>query len=144
MTAVPAAFDGVLAILKATPALAKVLIIDEPWVDRPSAKDVIVIGWLPEETGIVDWTEDLAGLGSYSETFDIQGLVSSFSGSTTLKPLRDRCDFLLETVRAAVHAHPTLNGAVSKARVVAQRMSLFENNMGAAVDTDFTIRCQVF
>lgn len=144
MTAVPAAIDNLIAILRATPALAKVLILDGPWLDRPSDKDVIVIGWLPEENATVDWTEDTAGLGSYGERFDIQGLASSFSGGTLLKPPRDRCDFLLETVRTAVHAHSTLNGAVSRARVIAQHMTPFQNESGSAVDTDFTVSCEVF
>jgi hypothetical protein len=144
MTALPAAIDGLVALLRSTPALAGVRIDDGPWVDEPSEHDVIVIGWLPDDTSMVTWTEDLAGLGSTGETFTIQGLVSSFRGDSSLKAVRDIADGLLEIVRAAVHANQTLGGAVNRARIAAQTMTPIKDAKGTAVEIDFIVHLQVY
>lgn len=148
MTAVPAAIDGLLALMRTSPALSSpdVLICDGPWLQRPQEPDVVVIGWLPAEGPTVQWHAQPASLreGDHREEFTIQGLVSAWRGDTNLKTARDRADALIEAVRIAVRSDPSLGGAVSIAHVVTLSLAHWQLEDGVEVPIQFGIHAQVF
>lgn len=144
MTTVPAAIDGLLGLLRASPALTGVRLDDGPWLQRPSEPDVIVVGWLPDELPTVAWVDEIAGLDSEGESYDLQGLASAWNGDSVMRVARDRADVLIEAVRAEVRGDPTLGGAVSKARLVTADMAQYQTGQGCEVAMTYAIRIQVF
>lgn len=144
MTSVPAAVDGLLSVLRGSSTFARVKVEDGPWVTRPSDLDVVVIGWLPDEGPTVDWSDPIAGLDSDSETYDVQGLVSSWDGDSVIKTARDRADGILEAIRGLLRDDPTLDGAVSRARLVSGAMTQYQTSGGCEVAINFAVRCDVF
>lgn len=124
MTVVPAVIDFLVSMLRTDPGMVgdQVLVEDGPWINRPDAAAVIVVGWVPEEGESVDWQaapsdlDDVAG-----ETFTLQGLVSYLDSSDapdSMKRARDNADALLERLRGLVARERKLGGAVSRAEVV--------------------------
>lgn len=148
MSAVPAAVDGLLALMRSSAVLSAdtVLICDGPWIVRPEEPDVVVIGWLPEEGPTVAWHSDHASLlvSSTTEDFTIQGLVSAWRGDTDLKSARHRADELLEAVRVAVQRDQTLGGAVATARLFTLSQAHWQMDKGVEVPIQFGIRARVF
>lgn len=146
MTAVPAAIDGLLSLARSSSLIggAGVRIDDGPWLSPPPDAELLVVGWLPIEGPTVAWVEDLAGLDSVSETFDIHNLLRVWRPDTVLKSARDRVDDLLEALRAAVRADQSLRGAVGFSRVVASHMTSSQNSEGCSVSIEFAVQCRVF
>lgn len=148
MTAVPAAISGLLALMRDSAVLGvdSVLICDGPWLQRPEAPDVVVIGWLPAEGPTVEWHSRAASLreGDNREDFTIQGLVSAWRGDIDLKAARDRADSLLEAVRTAIHSDPSLGGAVSHSQLITLSLAHWQLEDGVEVPIQFGIRAQVF
>lgn len=148
MTAVPAAIDGLLMQMRTSPVLSSqdVLICDGPWLQRPQEPDVVVIGWLPAEGPTVEWHSRPTSLreGDDREDFTIQGLVSAWRGDTDLKSARDRADVLLEAVRTAIHADPSLGAAVSHSQLITLSLAHWQLEDGVEVPIQFGIRAQVF
>lgn len=146
MTAVPAAIDGLLTLARAASAIgaAGVRVDDGPWLSPPVEADVVVIGWIPIEGPTVAWVEDLAGLDSRSETFDVHCLVRSWRPDTVLKTARDRAEVLLEALRSAVRADQRLRGAVDTARVAAVHLTSAQHSSGCSVSIELVVQCRVF
>jgi hypothetical protein len=147
MSAVPAAFDGLLTLLRVSPVLntPDVAICDGPWIDRPQEPDAISVGWLPAEGPTVEWHSHPADLrGDYREEFTIQGLVSAWRGDTDMKAARDRADVLLEAVRVAIGTDPTLGGAASRAQLFALSLAHWQLENGVEVPIQFGVRVNVF
>lgn len=146
MTAVPGAIDGLLSLARSSSLIggAGVRIDDGPWLSPPPDAELLVVGWLPIEGPTVAWVEDLAGLDSVSETFDIHNLLRVWRPDTVLKSARDRVDYLLEALRAAVRADQSLRGAVGFSRVVASHMTSSQNSEGCSVSIEFAVQCRVF
>lgn len=148
MTAVPAAIDGLLALLRTSAVLSdeNVLIRDGPWVVRPDQPDVVVIGWLPTEGPTVEWHSTHASLriGDTAEEFTVQGLVSAWRGDTDMKSARHRADELLEAVRVAVQLDQTLGGSVATAALVTLSQAHWQMEQGVEVPIQFGIRARVF
>lgn len=146
MTALPAAIDGLLAIARTAPVIGMsgVRVDDGPWVSRPLDQDVVVIGWLPIEGPTVAWVEDLRGLESTTEVFDIHCLVQVWRPDMVLKAARDRADELFEAVRDEVKNNRTLNGAVATARVVAVHVTSEQNTDGCTILFEFVVHVQTF
>lgn len=147
MTAVPAAIDGLLALMRISPVLSshKVLICDGPWLQRPQEPDVVVIGWLPAEGPTVQWHSHPTSLreADRGEEFTVQGLVSAWRGDTKLKLARDRADALLEAVRLAVRSDPSLGGAVSFSYLTAVSLAHWQLEDGVEVPIQFGIHARV-
>lgn len=146
MTAVPAATDGLLSIARTSSVIggAGVRTDDGPWLSPPPEAELVVIGWIPIEGPTVAWVEDLAGLDSRSETFDLHGLIRVWRADWVLKSARDRADVLLEALRSGVRADPSLRGAVNTARVVATHMTSESHSNGCSVAIEFAVQCRVF
>lgn len=114
-SAIPAAIDGILAALRDAPGLAGVQIIDGPTTaDVPG--DVIAIGLAPDDLEI-NARHTVAGLLTGQQEFDVMCLARSWSGSTNLKPRRDRAFALVSAVQAALDTDRSLGEAVTQARI---------------------------
>jgi hypothetical protein len=148
MTAVPAAIDGILALMHSSAVLGVdgVLICDGPWLVRPIESDVVVIGWLPEEGPTVGWHSDHASLriGDTTQDFTIQGLVSTWRGDDDLQAARRRADVLLEAVRVAIQNDQTLGGAVNFAALHTISQAHWRMEKGVEVPIQFGIHARVF
>ena len=146
MTALPAAIDGLVALLATSPGLglSGVRVDDGPWLERPSEPDVVVIGWLPTEGPTVAWVAQTADMRTDRESFDIAGLASAWDGGTVMKTVRDRADSLIEAIRAALRTDPTLGGVVSRARLNTVSAAQFQNGDGCEFTVNFTVSAVVF
>lgn len=144
MTSVPAAVDGLLSVLRGSSTFARVKVEDGPWVTRPTDPDVAVIGWLPDDGPTVDWSDPIAGLDSDAETYDVQGLMSCWNGDGDIKAARDRADGLIEAFRGLLRDDPTLDGAVSRARLATGAMTQYQTSGGCEVAINFAVRVDVF
>lgn len=141
MTAVPAAIDALIGAFESVPG---VRVIDGPWLQRPSERDVVVVGWTPEEGSTVEFVNAIAGLGSSRETFDVSGLVSSWDGGTVMKTVRDRVDQIVEALRGRLVADPTLGGAVNRARLASAAVTQEQTDQGAVAEALFTVHVDAF
>lgn len=139
MTAVPATRKALTSLLKALPAARGVLVLNGPWLQRPAEPDVIVIGWLPDEGGTVDFRRAPAGLGSEQEPFDVSGLVSAWRGDGDIEAAVDRADELVEMVRTVTHADQTLGGVVMRAWLRVASFSDYQTPDGAQCAVEFTV-----
>lgn len=146
MSAVPAAVDNLLAELRAASTLSGVRVFDGPPQDAPTEFDVVVIGWQPEESEAVEWSNDPASMAADddSETFTVQGLVSVQRGDVDLPVARSRADEILEAVRAVVRADSTLGGAVTRSRLTTTRGTPIQDHRGCQYRMTFVIRAWVF
>jgi hypothetical protein len=140
MTAVPATLDALLAVVSEDAGFAGVRVFDGSWIDRPSEPDVIVIGWLaPDGQPPVVFAENPL-LGSSESTFTVRGLVSSWTGDEDMPGVRARADALLETLRVALRADPSLGEVVTSASLQAARFTPLRSEQGCEALWDFTIQ----
>lgn len=114
-SAIPAAIDGILAALNNTPELVGVQIVDGP-TTADVRGDVIAVGLAPEDLEI-NATHTIAGLLTGQQDFDVMCLARSWSGSTILKPHRDRAFAMVTAVRDALDADRSLGDRVTRARI---------------------------
>lgn len=147
MTAVPAAIDALIAIARTSSVIggSGVRVDDGPWMSPPPEQELIVVGWVPIEGPTVAWVEDIEGLQSVSETFDVHNMIRIWRPDAVLKAARDRADEVFEAFRAAVQADVTLMRAVDHAQVAAQHLTSRQNTTGGcSVSIDFAVQCRVF
>jgi hypothetical protein len=147
VTAVPAATDALLAIARAAALIggSGVRVDDGPWMSPPEEQELLVIGWVPIEGPTVAWVEDITGLNSVAETFDLHNMIRVWRRDAVPKAARDRADEIFEAFRAVVRADPTLTGAVDMAQVAAQHLTSRQNTTGGcSVSIDFAVQCQIF
>ena len=136
---VPTVVDAILAALR---GIQGVSLLDGPSPITPQ-NDAIVIGAQGDASFMVS-REKQAGYGiSYDETIDVICTIWSASGSSTMKPRRDRCGDLLEQVSSAVDADSTLGGACDLA-YMGDAMEWLQqtNNTGAMCSVGFSIRAR--
>lgn len=111
MSAVPAAIDGLVAVLSRT----GVQVVDGP----PTANvrnEVIAVGIGLQDSPDVNADLVDVGLASSRETFTVSCLARSWSGDNDIKSQRDRTYAVVDQARHAVTVDQTLSGAVSRAR----------------------------
>lgn len=147
MTAVPAAIDALIAVARGSSSVggSGVRVDDGPWMSPPIEEELVVIGWVPIEGPTVAWVQDVTGLNSVAETFDVHCLARVWRPDAVLKSARDRADQIFEAIRAGVRADVTLGGAVDHAQVAAQHLTSRQNTTGGcSVSIDFAVQCQVF
>lgn len=151
MSTVPAALSALVALARSSPALAAlripgqpaVRVEDGPWLNRPTEPDVLCIGWEPDEGSAVEFAETYE-LDSSMESYDVVGLVSSWSGSTDITACRVRADALLDAFRRDLMADPTLGGVVARAEVTSRSWSQFQTGQGCEVPIEFTVHVDAF
>lgn len=143
MTAVPAAIDALLLLLRNAPALAAVRVYDGPWLMEPSEDDVVVIGWLPEDSATVSLRE-APRLASSESTFSVQGLAVAWSGDDDMHVVRARVDTTIETIRTTLLLNPSMSGAVSWAILALGSYRQARNAKGCEAVWDFTVNVNAF
>ena len=137
---IPAAIDGILATLKAATSLRGVDILDgEPTTN--TSKDFIAIGYAEDGGEVVAGDQSLPAMGQLllDESYEISCKVSAWTGSTTMKIVRDRAFTLFAAVDVALRAAPTLAGAVTFQSISRDSYSQYQTDQGAIADIDFSI-----
>lgn len=138
MTTVPAVRRGVTAAIRSVTG-PRVLVLNGPWLQRPVEPDVIVVGWLPDEGATVEFRRTTAGLGSEEESFDLAGLVSAWRGDGDMVAAVDRADELVESIRTALVADPTVGGVVMRAWLQTLSFSDYQTSEGAQSAVEFAV-----
>ncbi|MGW7239735.1 hypothetical protein [Streptomyces sp. NPDC054804] len=146
---VPAAIDALLEILRATPALSEVAIVDGPSTINYTQRQRLYIGWQPNAEASVSLEQAFNGAGARTrdEAFSISGYLESRSGDTDMKARRDEVFALLGVVETALRATngapmaPTLNGTVLWAHLTAGDLDQIQEN-GSSAGLNFTVTCQ--
>lgn len=143
MTTVPAALTALVAT--AEEALPGVKVGDGPWLQRPDNPDIVAIGLEdPDTARAVEFTADIAGLASEQETYTVMCLASSWTGDTDMAARRARTDEMVETIRAALKAEPTLGGVVMRARLATLSLDQFQAGNGCEAIALFAVRVDAF
>jgi hypothetical protein len=150
-SAVPAAIDALLAILRAAPALAGVDIVDGPPTGDMSAEDIVAVGWQPDgEEAAASLVQEFAYAGARrrDEEFVISCWLESWTGDTDVRARRVRAFELLAVVEDAVRASdaapeaPTLGGAVLWAHLTAGTLRQSSTDQGVRVGVAFSVACR--
>jgi hypothetical protein len=147
MSTVPAALEALIAATQA--ALPDVQVHDgQPVGDL--ADDLVVIGWSAERPSVsVDLSRESAGVDD-REAYDIACLLSSFSGETVTKPVRDRVFALYDTLVAELRRDQSLGETVMRARprvVDFDQVQIDggeESASGASATITFVVTCDAF
>lgn len=148
MTAVPAALDALLATLRAATFPAGLAdsvpsIYDGAWQIDPAEPDVITVGWVPEGKPGVVLRNTRSAMGQRLQTFDVLGLLWALSGDDTAKPARDRCDVLIEVLRATLLADKTLGGVVTDAFLTDLTWDQVDSVEGRGCSVEYTVAIRV-
>jgi len=142
---VPAAVDGLLALLAASTDLTGVLIIDgQPTIEVPP--DYVAIGFADDAGDSITGRQDPASLGNMrrKEEYTIACEISAWTGETDMKSMRDRAFTLMAGVEKAVRADGTLNGAVAFADFGdSVNVAQVQTQQGAVVVIKFTIEVKI-
>ncbi|WP_327160553.1 hypothetical protein [Streptomyces zaomyceticus] len=146
-SAVPAAIDALLEILRASPALTGVQIIDGPPVDDQSTADQLCIGYQPGEGESASMLQDFAYAGARQreENAVISCWIDCWSGDGDIRPMRLRAFALLAVVEDALRASdafpeaPTLNGVVQWSQLAGASLHQSLTDQGARAGMGFTV-----
>ncbi|MFD7093395.1 hypothetical protein [Streptomyces xanthophaeus] len=148
-SAVPAAVDALLAILRAAPGLAKVQVVDGPPTVNLIGPDFLFVGFQPGADAAVSLTQQFASAGARlrDEDIEIQGYIESKVGGTDMAGRRRRAFEILGEVESALRATdaaptaPTLNGTVQWAHLTAGDLFQIQSD-GVTAGLNFTVRCR--
>jgi hypothetical protein len=149
-SAVPAAVDALLAILRAAPALAEVRIVDGPPSVNLTERHRIYVGWSPGAEQAVDITQDFASAGARTrdEDFGIACYAETRTGDKDMALRRAKAFELLAAVEDALRATndvptaPTLDGTVQWAHLTAGSLVQEQSDGGALAGLAFTVTCR--
>jgi len=149
VTALAAAVDNLLAMMRVDPDLSTAQIFDGPLIVEPSLHHdaAITVGWLPDEGYAIEWTTEPESLaaGDDREDFTITGAISVVNGDVRKLPdIRRRAVALLTAIRSLVASDRTLRGAVSTATVNTVSAAPTQDADGAAFTIYFTVAITVF
>ena len=143
-SSIPAAIDGLLGLLRASAGLRGVEIIDgEPTTNTP--KEFIAVAFTEDGGEVVSGQQASVTMGNLrrSETFDISCFVSTWTGSTSAKTVRDRAFDLYAAVENAVRTGGTLGGSVIFADIAQESFSQYQTDQGAVADISFTVAVKI-
>ncbi|WP_030975129.1 hypothetical protein [Streptomyces sp. NRRL S-1824] len=149
-SAVPAAVDALLAILRAAPALAEVRIVDGPPSVNLTERHRIYVGWSPGAEQAVDITQNFASAGARTrdEDFGIACYAETRTGDKDMTLRRAKAFELLAAVEGALRATndaptaPTLSGTVQWAHLTAGSLVQEQSDGGALAGLSFTVTCR--
>lgn len=146
-SAVPAAIDALLEILRAAPELEGVEVIDGPPVDDQSEADQLCVGYQPGEGESASMVQDFAYAGARRR--DEQGVINcwidTWSGDDEVQPRRQRAFALLAVVEDVLRASdtareaPTLGGVVQWSQLAAGSLNQVLTDQGMRVGIAFTV-----
>ncbi|WP_406004430.1 hypothetical protein [Streptomyces sp. NBC_00987] len=147
-SAVPAAVDALLAILRAAPALAEVRIVDGPPSVNLTDRHRIYVGWAPGSEQAVEIEQSFASAGARRRDEDaaISCYAETRAGDKDMSMRRSRAFELLAAVEDALRATdaateaPTLNGAVLWSELTAGTLVQEQSDTGSLAGLSFTVR----
>lgn len=146
-SAVPAAVDALLAILRAAPALAGVRVVDGPPGVNFTEKDRVYVGWAEGADQAAEIQQSFANAGARRRNEDavISCYAESRGGDKDMRLRRNRVFELLATVENALRGTdaapeaPTLNGAVLWSEVTTGSLVQAQTENGAYAGLGFTV-----
>jgi hypothetical protein len=146
---VPAAVAALLDILRASPALAGVRIVDGPESTNATERDMILVGWQPGGEASVALEQSFNGAGARTrdEEFAISCYAESRRGDKGMATSRNRVFELVGAVETALRATneapeaPTLNGTVLWAHLTTGNLQQAVAE-GALAGLAFTVSCR--
>ncbi|MFE9309516.1 hypothetical protein ACFYM5_17725 [Streptomyces sp. NPDC006706] len=146
---VPAAVDGLLAVLRTAPGLANVKVVDGPPAVNLTDRRLLFVGWQPGGDTAVSLAQTFnsAGARTRDETFQIAGYIEVRAGDKDMKARRDDAFAILGEIETALRATndvpdaPTLGGAVLWAHLTAGDLSQAQAE-GSVAGLAFTVTCQ--
>lgn len=149
-SAVPGAIAALLTILRASPALADVDIVDGPPMIDGSNSDLIAVGWAPSSEQVSDSVQDFAYAGARKrdESFTLVGWIDSWTGDDNVTAARTRAYELLAVLEDLVRATdaaptaPTLNGTVQWAHLTHLRLDQNSSDQGMQASITWTLTCR--
>lgn len=149
-SAVPAAIDALLAILRAAPALAGVEVIDGPPTGDMSAADLVAVGWQPDDGEAATLAQNFAYAGARrrDEEFVISCWLESWTGDSDVAARRTRAFELLAVVEDALRASdvapeaPTLGGTVLWAQLSAGSLRQSFTDQGVKAGIAWSVACR--
>lgn len=147
-SAVPAAVDALLTILRAAPGLAEVRIIDGPPAVNFTELDRIYVGYSPSADQAVEVQQSFASAGARrrDEEAAIYGYVETRAGDEDMGLRRRKAFELLAAVEDALRATdafpeaPTLNGTVLWSELTAGGLTQEQGSDGSLAGLAFTVR----
>lgn len=150
-SSIPAALDGLISLCRASSSLSTVRISDGPLPQRPSEKQILIVGG--SDTGDdpgVEGSQSFASLPGRErdEEFSILCTALTWSGDTNVKLLRDQAFNIIRSVEELLRpgvpgASPTLNGSVSWAGMGGPVVySPIYTDAGSIVRVYFQIDCR--
>ncbi|MYR84085.1 hypothetical protein GTY41_03780 [Streptomyces sp. SID685] len=109
----PALIDALVAALQASDGLSGVNVVDGPLVSNSAASEWVFVGYDGDPGGEFQATSTLqewAGIGAKAKNEEITLTCCALvrSGSTSVKPVRDRAYQIFAAVEAAVRSNPAL------------------------------------
>lgn len=146
-SAVPAAIDALLAILRAAPALAEVRVIDGPPGVNLTERHRIYVGYSPGAEQAVEIQQSFASAGARrrDEDASIACYAETRGGDTDMSLRRTKIFELLAAVEEALRATdaaptaPTLNGAVLWSELTAGSLVQEQGDKGTLAGLSFTV-----
>ncbi|NUP37008.1 MAG: hypothetical protein HOY76_08315 [Streptomyces sp.] len=148
-SAVPAAVNALLAILRAAPGLADVRIVDGPASTNLTELKQLFVGWQPAVEAAVTLEQDFASAGARTrdETFEIACYAETRSGDKDMATQRGRVFDLVAAVETALRATdaaptaPTLNGTVLWSHLTTGNLAQMQAE-GTVAGLAFTVTCR--
>ena len=148
-SAVPGAITALLAVLRATPALSDVQVIDGPPTTDMADPDIIAVGWSTDGDQSAQLVQNFnaAGARTRDEDFEITGYIDCWRGDQEFSTVRARAFTLLAVVETAIRASgpnpeaPTLNGAVMWAHLTGGVLRQSFTDQGTRAALSFTVTC---
>ncbi|MGI5436160.1 hypothetical protein ACQEV4_01260 [Streptomyces shenzhenensis] len=146
---VPAAVDALLAILRASPALEGIRIVDGPEAVNLTDRHRIHVGWQPGDSAAVSLEQswNAASARTRDEAFSISCYAESRSGDRDMAGRRAKVFEIVAAVEQALRATndapeaPTLNGTVLWAELTAGDLTQAQSE-GSLAGLAFTVTCQ--
>ncbi|MFE7444558.1 hypothetical protein ACFU7X_29385 [Streptomyces chartreusis] len=146
---VPAAVDALLAILRASPALADIRIVDGPEAVNNTDRHRIHVGWQPGGESAVSLEQAFNGAGARTrdEAFAIACYAESRTGDKDMAARRTKVFEIVAAVEVALRATnelpeaPTLNGTVLWAHLTTGDLIQAQTE-GSLAGLSFTVTCQ--
>ncbi|MFF8659463.1 hypothetical protein [Streptomyces huasconensis] len=147
---VPAAVDALLAILRASPALAGVSICDGPVAVNLTDRRRLYVGWAPGSEQAVELQQEFASAGARTrdEVFSIACYAEARAGDKDMALRRTAVFAIVAAVEAALRATvaapeaPTLNGTVLWSELTTGNLTQEQTQDGALAGLAFTVSCR--
>lgn len=143
-SAFPAAINNLFRIVRVQFNVTQPLV---DVLDGPSTEDIgqdIVGIGIAADDASMDSDLTTAGLYTDLETFDVVNMVRSWNGDNDLQGRRARAFELFQEVATIIKSNPTLDGAVTRARINSVSYTPARLPEGAVATVTFRVRIEAF